>query len=499
MPRHQITPQARILCDCLDLVKGMRRMRYTLRGVESAEGSQMPETKSVAVRELSVDLRNYRTVPQPDQAAAVEAMISARPDRFWALTESLLEDGYLPTESIIVVRGAGEGKILTVREGNRRVAAMKLIHGILPLDGLLVPENIVVRIGELTADWRRDNQKLPCTIYEESDAATVDRIVRLAHGKGERVGRDQWNALARARHNRDRNRASEPALDLLEKFLKCGRNVTAEQSARWAGAFPLSVLAEAMKRVARRLGVRSSAALAGQYPAVAHWDVVERVAHDIGMEILGFEGIRDKDRDFGESYGLPPLTKTKREDQAGRATDSEAARTRTSRRRATNTLVQKALATGDPRAVKRLLRDLAPRGRGREKVESLRIEALRLDLKKTPLAFCFVIRSMFELSAKAYCQDHVTDGGPSTSRKDGKDRPLADVLRDITNHLTNGAADKEKVKALHGAMTELGRSQGLLSVTSMNQLIHNPRFSVIPSDIAVTFANVFPLLEEMNE
>ena len=121
-----------------------------------------------------------------------------------------------------------------------------------------------------------------------------------------------------------------------------------------------------------------------------------------------------------------------------------------------------------------------------------------LDITKTPLAFCFVIRSMFELSAKAYCWDHASSRGPSVTRKNGKDRPLVDVLRDITQHLTNNQTDNEKVRALHGAMTELARRQGLLSVASMNQLVHNPKFSVTPSDIAVTFANVFPLLEEMN-
>ena len=47
-------------------------------------------------------------------------------------------------------------------------------------------------------------------------------------------------------------------------------------------------------------------------------------------------------------------------------------------------------------------------------------------------------------------------------------------------------------------MTELGKSEGILSVTSMNQLIHNPRFSVGTSDLAVVSANIFPLLEAMS-
>lgn len=54
------------------------------------------------------------------------------------------------------------------------------------------------------------------------------------------------------------------------------------------------------------------------------------------------------------------------------------------------------------------------------------------------------------------------------------------------------------VKVLHGAITELAKAEGLLSVTSMNQLVHNPKFSVLSGDVAGLFGNVFPLLEAMN-
>ncbi len=110
------------------------------------------------------------------------------------------------------------------------------------------------------------------------------------------------------------------------------------------------------------------------------------------------------------------------------------------------------------RAVQRLLKDFAPRGKKREKVETLRIEAVNLDVNKTPLAFCFVLRSMFEVSAKAFCADHAAAGLKAT-KSDGSDKSLADLLRDITNHLTKNNSDKAMVKALHGAMAELGKGQ----------------------------------------
>ncbi len=452
----------------------------------------MPETTRVAVKDLTLDLTNFRTARQASETTALHAMISTSPDRFWALTDSLLQDGYLPTESIIVLRAGPEQSMLIVKEGNRRVAALKLLLKLLPLDGLEVPESIVTALKAVSPAWLNDNATVPCTIYDVSDAALVDRIVRLAHGKGEKAGRDQWNAVARARHNRDVNSAAEPALDLLEKYLQHGKNVTEHQKARWAGVFPLTVLAEAMKRLAPRLALGASGGLAEAYPSIKHRQPIESIIHAIGLEKLGFDRLRNKDEDFGVDYGLPALRRAK-----AKATSAKSASPK-ARSAAKSAAVERAVATGDPRAVRRLLNEFQPVGKKREKLVALLNEATKLDLRQTPLAFCFVLRSMFEISAKVYCGDHASSGGPSTTKSNGQDKTLVDLLRDITKHLTNNKADKARVKLLHGAMTELGRSEGLLSVTSLNQLVHNPRFSVAPFDVAVLFGNVFPLLEAMS-
>jgi hypothetical protein len=460
----------------------------------------MSQTKLAAIKDLSLDLGNFRTVKQPDERSAIDAMISTSPDRFWALTESLLDDGYLPTESVIVLRDGA--RKLTVKEGNRRVAALKLIHKIHPLSGFDVPDEIANRIKAVTATWRRQNASVPCTIFDVGDAETVDRIVTLAHGKGEKAGRDQWNAVARARHNRDINGATESALDLLEKYLQHGKNLTPSQKARWSGAFPLSVLAEAMKRLAPRLGFASATVMAGHYPNVTHRTALESIVHDIGLEQLGFDRIRDKAADFAVAYGLPAVKSGAAAKGKGGAKGAAtkpgatkgAAAAATRRKQAA---AQRAIATGDPRAVKRLFQDFVPLGKKRDKLVALKEEIVTLDFRRTPLAFCFVLRSMFELSAKAYCADHAP-GGPAATKASGEERHLVDVLRDVTAHLTKNKTDKAKLKELHGAITELAKPEGILSVTSMNQLIHNQRFSVVPSDLAVVAANIFPLLEAMS-
>ncbi|MDP1858119.1 MAG: hypothetical protein Q8K82_05595 [Gemmatimonadaceae bacterium] len=479
------------------------------RGRLTQEQHQMsaPKTAPVPVKQLKLDLANFRTVAQSNEFAAIEAMISASPDRFWALVESLLDDGYLPTENIIVLQGGGKTSDLFVKEGNRRVAALKLAHGLYKLDKLSIPGNIEDRLKAVTTAWKVANGAVPCAIYPSSQGKLVDRIVTLAHGKSEKAGRDQWNAVARARHNRSMNGNPEPALDLLEEYLRQGKNLTDKQRGRWAGTYPLTVLAEAMKRLAPRLGLKTSAEISKRYPKIPNREEVEAIVQAIGMEAIGFDNLRDKQKDILGDYGVPLSTAspsfkpTGPRKGAGTGTGGSGSPTSPGTGAATpGGKAQKAAAAPitDVRSVRRILRAFTPRGKKREKVATLRDEAIRLDIKRTPFAFCFVLRSLFEVSAKAYCSDHASAGGPKTTDTNGREKALGDLLRDITKHLTGNNADKAKVKTLHGAMAELGKNDGLLSVTSLNQLVHSPYFSVAPDDVARLFANVFPLLEEMN-
>jgi hypothetical protein len=178
----------------------------------------LPKVKKVKVAELSLDLKNYRTVPQPNEVEATKAMIAVSPSYFWGLADSLLRDGYLPTENIVVLR-IEQPPEMRVKEGNRRIAILKLAFGLIDWDQVGIPDAIRDQLISLDAKWKRNNRTVPCTVFEPAEADAADRVVTLAHGKGEKAGRDAWNAVARARHNRDINGAQEPALDLLETYL----------------------------------------------------------------------------------------------------------------------------------------------------------------------------------------------------------------------------------------------------------------------------------------
>lgn len=479
----------------------------------------MPTTSQLEVSKLKLDLKNFRTVPQKKEIDAIKAMISIKPDRFFAVMESIIEDGYLPTENIIVLK---EGTDNIVKEGNRRIAALKLIHGLYKLSDFGLPTSITDSINNIDPKWKTENLKVPCTIFSDKEADKVDRVVTLAHGKGEKASRDPWNSVARARHNRDIKKALEHGLDLLEKYLKNGTNLNSQQKERWGGEYPLTVLDEALRKSFARLGFTTVADLVKKYPLNKNLSELENILLDIGLEQIKFDTLRNPQFDFPTNYGIPPIvippvippantTQTNatspnpknttinpsNTNNLNTNTTSNPTTTSTNNNNTSTTptpTAPKAVAVNDPKHVTNLLKKFAPRGTNRQKVVTLRDELKKLKIADNPIAFCFILRSMFEISGKAYSSDHSL----SMTKSGGKDKTLVEVLRGVTLHLTSNNSNTQMVKVLHGAMTEIGKSEGLLSVTSMNNLVHNPLFSIAPSDICILFGNVYPLLEAMN-
>src|SRR5260221_13265526 len=198
--------------------------------------TNMANRANLPVKDLAVDLENFRTVHQPDEQHAVNSLITISPKYFWALMGSLTEDGYNPTENIIVIKGSGG---YVVKEGNRRIASLKIIHGL--INDIDPPDDIADQINNLTGKWKAENSDVPCIVYSEKEKEVVDKLVARTHGKNQAAGRDPWTAVAKARHARDHDNAPDPALDLLEAYLQKGKNLSSDQAERWSGEYPITV------------------------------------------------------------------------------------------------------------------------------------------------------------------------------------------------------------------------------------------------------------------
>jgi len=492
----------------------------------SSKRPATPKASYIEVKNLKLDLKNFRTIPQANEDDAVHAMITIKPEYFYGLLNSLIEDGYVPIENIVVL---DNGQHL-VKEGNRRIACMKLIHGILNPASFNLPPTLLTKIAAVDRIWKTENAKVPCLVYDLTRVDDVDRIVTKTHGKGEKASRNNWNSVATARHARDMKSASEPALDLLEKYFTHGKNITANQKETWAGDYPLTVLSEAMAKLSTRLGLKNAIDLASTYPKIPHRDGVEKILSNIGGETIGFKEIRDKDDDYAVRFGgLPPIIPT-----SSSATTTTSSATTTAAAGATSggtgtsggstttsgtsgttgsggttgstssggsssggpagATATTAFAVSDHRGVTKTLKAFFPSGLNRGKVVTLRDEAVALNLPKNPIAFCFLLRSLFEISVKMYFKDNTI----ALVKTGGKDKTLKEMLEEAKKHIIAKGVTAQMSKDLHGASVELGKTNGILSVTSLNQLVHHPTFVVTDKDISSLFSNIFPLLKALN-
>ncbi|MGQ3087826.1 hypothetical protein, partial [Flavobacterium sp.] len=388
----------------------------------------MAKNLTLDATKLSLDLKNYRTVPQTTEEDAIKAMIAISPDRFFAVMDSVVDDGYTPTENIIILDDSGKR---IVKEGNRRIACLKLIQGQYPLSNFnTIPSSIVDKIANLNKVWKKQNLNVPCIVFDKSEEAQCDRVVSLTHGKGEKANREKWSSVATARHNRDVNGVSEPGLNLLEHYLKVGNNLTNQQKERWAGNYPLTVLNEAIRLLYPRLGYSNANDLVKKYPSIVNLAGIEDLLRDIGLEQVTFKIMRDANTDFALNYNIAPITPPapiqnptqtptptptpvatganpipSQSSGSGGSPSSQSGSSTPSSTGQSPTLSTQPLppappayALNDPKRVTAMLKAFNPKG-NRAKVVTLRDEIKTLKLKNNPIAFCFILRSMFEISA----------------------------------------------------------------------------------------------------
>jgi len=447
----------------------------------------MPTLQHLPVSGLLLDLNNFRTLPQDTEVEAVQAMITVDAKHFWGLMESLIDDGFTPTENIVVSMGK-DGSTL-VREGNRRTAVLKLCHKLLPIDDLDIPKPLADKLSALSPDWFAANEKVPCAVFSPIEESAVKKVVSRVHGANEASSRAGWESIAKARHNRDGNQGSEPGLDILDEFLRTSRELTPLEVQLWAAGYPITVLDEALKRLAPRMGYKTSREVGDTYPKLgAFRKPFDAIIKAIGDGLIGFDRGADDGRgvrgpNFGVSAGIPSPNNN---GSASNPQGTPTAPTSPPPPPAGGSVVppgpaapgfnspppapppapppppkRKLIATpiNDPRTVKRELKRLVPRGSERAKVASLIQELKDLKIEKTPHAFCYVLRSVFELSARAYCNDHPSPTGPKFTNNQGEPRYLKDILVDIITHLATDHATGKKVQSisqmLHGASTEL--------------------------------------------
>ena len=165
--------------------------------------------RRIAVENLLIDLQNPRYDPRTNQREAIITIAHDQGIKLANLAEDVVDKGLNPSE-LPMVTPAGDGDTYIVLEGNRRIAALKLLSSPTLVASLALPASLVKRYKEL---YLRSKGIVPteieCVVLPHEDA---NYWIDLRHtGENEGVGVVPWDGIQTHRF-----RGNSPAYQAIE-------------------------------------------------------------------------------------------------------------------------------------------------------------------------------------------------------------------------------------------------------------------------------------------
>jgi hypothetical protein len=147
------------------------------------------EYKQLSVTDLLLNLNNPRFDPVRHQKEAIYAMIEDQKDKLVILAKHIVEYGLNPTDIVLV---QPQGNKWLVREGNRRITALKLANkpSLIPNTHRRLRKEFTRLSSAITSEILSN---IPCVVI--NDERLVNEWIRLKHtGQNDGAGTVNWNA-----------------------------------------------------------------------------------------------------------------------------------------------------------------------------------------------------------------------------------------------------------------------------------------------------------------
>ncbi|WP_423855878.1 ParB/Srx family N-terminal domain-containing protein [Acidithiobacillus sulfuriphilus] len=147
---------------------------------------------------LLFDLDNPRFNGLSDQRAALQEIVSNQGDKLWKLAQDIAQQGLNPTERVSVITNEKSDKHIVV-EGNRRLAASKLLCNPARLDDMDIATSLKVKIKKLALNFDSTLvDPMPCVLFDSREEA--NHWIELRHtGENDGAGIVPWDGQATAR------------------------------------------------------------------------------------------------------------------------------------------------------------------------------------------------------------------------------------------------------------------------------------------------------------
>jgi len=196
---------------------------------------------TLKVEHLVLDNDNPRITHADSQQQTLQKVVTNQKSKLIKLAESIVEHGLSPIERLMVLEVTSNPKRYIALEGNRRVAALRLLTNPAAMTGLEMPSGMQKTIEKLARVF--DKSKIePIDCFEVKSRQEGKYWIELRHN-GEDQGRGVvgWKPITAARF-----RDKEPAIQAFEMVIEHG-GFTEDEAEELRSGFSLTTLRRLME------------------------------------------------------------------------------------------------------------------------------------------------------------------------------------------------------------------------------------------------------------
>lgn len=444
--------------------------------------------KGLAVDDLLLDSENPRIGTAESQRDALQRIIDDQGEKLYELADDIVSEGLSPIDRLLVLRESDSSKSYIALEGNRRVAALKILSNPNLLTGLDLKPALKKRFEILASQFDKRS-------IEPVDAFVVDsrqqgnRWIYLRH-TGENQGRGVvgWSGVAAARF-----RGEDPALQALEFVRKYGE-LTDSQKNLLGQYFPITtldrVLSDTEVRGLLGIGVAKNK-IQTALPAAEVIKPLRRLVLDLAEKRINVSTLKNKPQRIQYVNSLSPADRADLR-KAGKTRDIEAislsdfGRSQPSsgqKRRRSSVFERKTVVPS------RLVLNIT-----NARINGIFQELQRLKAEDTPNAGAVLLRVFLELSVDAYLdKNHIVQ---TVSTPKGKvDKKLGKKVEECIDHMvTNGGANR---KTFQSVARGLNVAHSPFSIDLLHAYVHNRFLTPTPRELISAWNDAQPFFEQI--
>lgn len=446
-------------------------------------------SKTIEITDLELDFSNPRFEKQKSNRDALEKMAIEQGVKLVKLAEHIARWGLSPSEKVIVVKSARNGRY-TVVEGNRRVAAIKLASEPALVESLGLPLTIRKRLKAIHA---KSATKLPlsidCTVAPTRVSAK--HWIDLRHtGENDGVGIIRWSGVATARF-----RGVSPETLFIEMVRESDYldDVTREKLSKVSITNLQRLLGTPEARRLLGLDVRKRELVflnpEREEETLARMAIV---ISDIANKHIRVSHLDSKDQRVTyagvvSERSLPtPGKKITPTDLSGYVI-SKSSQGTTQKKRGVS-LERKALI---PKALK--LNITQPR------IARIYNELQKLQIVDYPNSCAVLLRVLWEMSLSEYAKENTVSLKLKTVDKKGKKSQRVMSLKDKTKCIADHLMKRDPTckKEIRSILNLVNTKNTIFSIDNWHQYIHNEHVNPIANDLKLTWDNIQPFYSRL--